>query len=131
MNPQQCPGLYHFPPKGKPKSQTIWISKELGSLARPSLRWIYERTEMNIRVFRPPNTGTIWPSISVWVGWWPGVLEEEQPGVPQQDHLVHARILLCSTSVRDRCGITSGVLHHLSIKVRVEVWRTRIQPGQP
>ncbi len=32
----------------------------------------------------------------VWLGWWAGLPAPQQPGVPvQQEHLVHARHVLC------------------------------------
>jgi len=60
MNLNSAPAFIHFPPKGKPKKQDNMDIQRVGFSGEAIARWIYERTEMNIRVFRPPNyTGTM------------------------------------------------------------------------
>jgi len=55
-----APAFIHFPPKGKPKKQDHMDLQRVGFSAEAIARWIIERTEINIRVFRPPNyTGTM------------------------------------------------------------------------
>ena len=49
-----------FPAKGKPKKADNMDLQRVGFSAEAIAKWIGERTEMNIRVFRPPNyTGTV------------------------------------------------------------------------
>jgi len=60
MNLNSAPAFIHFPPKGKPKKPDNMDIQRVGFSGEAIARWIYERTEMNIRVFRPPNyTGTM------------------------------------------------------------------------
>jgi len=55
-----APAFLHFPSKGKPKKQDNMDIQRVGFSAEAIARWIMERTEINIRVFRPPNyTGTM------------------------------------------------------------------------
>jgi len=55
-----APAFYHFPSKGKPKRADSMDIQRVGFSAEAIAKWIVERTEMNIRVFRPPNyTGTM------------------------------------------------------------------------
>jgi len=55
-----APAFLHFPAKGKPKKQDNMDIQRIGFSAEAIARWIMERTEINIRVFRPPNyTGTM------------------------------------------------------------------------
>jgi len=60
MNLNSAPAFILFPPKGKPKKPDNMDIQRVGFSGEAIARWIYERTEMNIRVFRPPNyTGTM------------------------------------------------------------------------
>merc|ERR1719410_2312954 len=60
MNLNSAPAFLHFPPKGKPKKQDILDIQRVGFSAEAVAKWMMERTEINIRVFRPPNyTGTM------------------------------------------------------------------------
>jgi len=60
LNLNSAPAFIHFPAKGKPKAADSLDIQRVGFSAEAVGRWIYERTEMNIRVFRPPNyTGTM------------------------------------------------------------------------
>jgi len=60
MNINSAPVFMHFPPKGKPKKVDNMDIQRVGFSGEAIARWIYERTDMNIRVFRPPNyTGTM------------------------------------------------------------------------
>jgi len=60
MNLNSAPAFIHFPSKTKPKKPDILDIQRVGFSAEAVARWIFERTEVNIRVFRPPNyTGTM------------------------------------------------------------------------
>ena len=60
MNLNSAPAFIHFPAKTKPKKPDILDIQRVGFSAEAVARWIFERTEVNIRVFRPPNyTGTM------------------------------------------------------------------------
>merc|ERR1712038_135677 len=60
MKLNSAPVFMHFPAKGKPKKQDSMDLQRVGFGADAIAKWINERTEINIRVFRPPNyTGTI------------------------------------------------------------------------
>jgi len=60
MNLNSAPAFLHFPPKGKPKKPDILDIQRVGFSAEAVAKWMMERTEINIRVFRPPNyTGTM------------------------------------------------------------------------
>ena len=60
MNLNSAPAFIHFPAKSKPRNQDILDIQRVGFNAEALAKWIHERTEVNIRVFRPPNyTGTI------------------------------------------------------------------------
>merc|ERR1712228_155182 len=55
-----APVFMHFPSKGKSKKADNMDIQRIGFSAEAIAKWIGERTEMNIRVFRPPNyTGTV------------------------------------------------------------------------
>jgi oligosaccharyltransferase complex subunit gamma len=55
-----APTFMHFPAKGKPKKVDVMDIQRLGINAEAIAKWIGERTDINIRVFRPPNySGTI------------------------------------------------------------------------
>jgi len=55
-----APVFMHFPSKGRPKKVDNMDIQRIGFSAEAIARWIYERSDMNIRVFRPPNyTGTM------------------------------------------------------------------------
>lgn len=60
MKLNSAPVFMHFPAKGKPKKMDTMDVQRIGFGAEAIAKWIGERTEVNIRVFRPPNyTGTI------------------------------------------------------------------------
>ncbi|KAK9508947.1 hypothetical protein O3M35_006377 [Rhynocoris fuscipes] len=55
-----APVFIHFPPKGKPKSADTFDIQRIGFAAESIAKWIAERTDIQIRVFRPPNySGTL------------------------------------------------------------------------
>merc|ERR1712156_545145 len=60
MKLNTAPEFMHFPAKGKPKKADNMDLQRVGFSAEAIAKWIGERTEMNIRVLRPPNyTGTV------------------------------------------------------------------------
>merc|ERR1712165_294009 len=60
MKLNTAPVFMHFPAKGKPKKADNMDLQRVGFGAEAIAKWIAERTEVNIRVFRPPNyTGTV------------------------------------------------------------------------
>lgn len=55
-----APVFMHFPPKGKPKNADNLDIQRIGFAAESIAKWIAERTDVQIRVFRPPNySGTL------------------------------------------------------------------------
>jgi len=55
-----APVFMHFPEKGKPKKGDQMDIQRIGFQAETIAKWIAERTDIQIRVFRPPNySGTI------------------------------------------------------------------------
>jgi oligosaccharyltransferase complex subunit gamma len=55
-----APVFIHFPPKGKVLAQDKMDIQRFGVEAEAISRWISERTDVQIRVFRPPNySGTM------------------------------------------------------------------------
>jgi len=55
-----APVFMHFPSKGKPKGPDTMDIQRIGFSAELIAKWIQERTEIQIRVFRPPNySGTV------------------------------------------------------------------------
>ncbi|KAJ9591652.1 hypothetical protein L9F63_001797 [Diploptera punctata] len=55
-----APVFMHFPPKGKPKQSDTMDIQRIGFAAEAITKWIAERTDVQIRVFRPPNySGTV------------------------------------------------------------------------
>ncbi len=60
MKFNSAPVFLHFPAKGKPKKADTMDIQRIGFGADAVAKWVQERTEVNIRVFRPPNyTGTL------------------------------------------------------------------------
>merc|ERR1711872_837684 len=60
MKLNTAPVFMHFPEKGKPKKHDNMDIQRVGFGAESIAKWIGERTEVSIRVFRPPNyTGTV------------------------------------------------------------------------
>jgi len=60
MKLNTAPVFMHFPAKGKPKKLDSMDIQRVGFGAESIAKWIGERTEVSIRVFRPPNyTGTV------------------------------------------------------------------------
>ncbi|XP_063695506.1 tumor suppressor candidate 3 [Culicoides brevitarsis] len=55
-----APVFMHFPAKGKPKGSDTMDIQRVGISAEVIAKWVQERTDLQIRVFRPPNySGTI------------------------------------------------------------------------
>nr|XP_054754864.1 tumor suppressor candidate 3-like [Lytechinus pictus] len=55
-----APSIIHFPAKGKPKKGDTFEIQRLGFQAENLAKWVSERTDVHIRIFRPPNySGTI------------------------------------------------------------------------
>lgn len=55
-----APVFMHFPAKGKPKGSDTMDIQRVGFSAEAIGKWIQERTDIQIRVFRPPNySGTV------------------------------------------------------------------------
>ncbi|OQR80256.1 tumor suppressor candidate 3-like [Tropilaelaps mercedesae] len=60
MGFNSAPIFMHFPEKGKPKKGDSMDIQRIGFQAEVLVKWIQERTDISIRVFRPPNySGTI------------------------------------------------------------------------
>jgi len=60
MKLNSAPVFMHFPEKGKPKKVDTMDLQRKGFGADAIANWIKDRTEVNIRIFRPPNyQGTI------------------------------------------------------------------------
>ncbi|XP_014216814.1 tumor suppressor candidate 3 [Copidosoma floridanum] len=55
-----APVYVHFPPKGKPKPADTMDIQRVGLAAEVISKWVFERTDIQIRVFRPPSySGTV------------------------------------------------------------------------
>ena len=66
MKLNSAPVFIHFPEKGKPKKADTMDIHRTGFHAEQIARWINERTDIFVRVFRPPNYfGTITVGIVV------------------------------------------------------------------
>jgi len=50
-----APAFVHFPPKGKPKKRDHMDIQRLGFLAEVLAKWIAERSDVYIRIYRGPN----------------------------------------------------------------------------
>lgn len=60
MKLNSAPVFMHFPAKGKPKKTDSMDIQRVGFGAEAIAKWIAERTDIQIRVFRPPNyAGTV------------------------------------------------------------------------
>ncbi|XP_008061461.1 tumor suppressor candidate 3 isoform X3 [Carlito syrichta] len=60
LNMNSAPTFMHFPPKGRPKRADTFDLQRIGFAAEQLAKWIADRTDIHIRVFRPPNySGTI------------------------------------------------------------------------
>ncbi|XP_003690642.1 tumor suppressor candidate 3 isoform X2 [Apis florea] len=60
MRLNAAPVYMHFPSKGKPKPADTMDIQRVGFGAEAIAKWISERTDIQIRVFRPPNySGTV------------------------------------------------------------------------
>jgi oligosaccharyltransferase complex subunit gamma len=60
MKLNSAPVFMHFPAKGKPKKMDTMDIQRIGFGAEAVAKWVQERTDIAIRVFRPPNyTGTV------------------------------------------------------------------------
>ncbi|XP_072941518.1 dolichyl-diphosphooligosaccharide--protein glycosyltransferase subunit TUSC3 [Epargyreus clarus] len=52
-----APVIMHFPAKGKPKPADTMDFERAGIHAEAIAKWIQDRSEVQVRVFRPPNYG--------------------------------------------------------------------------
>ncbi|XP_076770155.1 dolichyl-diphosphooligosaccharide--protein glycosyltransferase subunit TUSC3 isoform X4 [Arvicanthis niloticus] len=60
LNMNSAPTFMHFPSKGRPKRADTFDLQRIGFGAEQLAKWIADRTDVHIRVFRPPNySGTI------------------------------------------------------------------------
>ncbi|XP_074649706.1 dolichyl-diphosphooligosaccharide--protein glycosyltransferase subunit TUSC3-like [Tubulanus polymorphus] len=60
LNLNTAPVFMHFPAKGKPKRGDTLDIHRIGFAAEQISRWVAERTDIQIRVFRPPSySGTL------------------------------------------------------------------------
>uniref|UniRef100_UPI00358F17DD tumor suppressor candidate 3-like n=1 Tax=Myxine glutinosa TaxID=7769 RepID=UPI00358F17DD len=55
LNMNSAPTFMHFPPKGKPRRSDTFDLQRNGIMAEQLAKWITDRTEVVVRVFRPPN----------------------------------------------------------------------------
>ncbi|XP_018592683.1 magnesium transporter protein 1-like [Scleropages formosus] len=55
LNLNSAPTFIHFPPKGKPKRPDTYELQVRGFGAEQIARWIADRTDVHIRVLRPPS----------------------------------------------------------------------------
>ncbi|PAA92052.1 hypothetical protein BOX15_Mlig028467g3 [Macrostomum lignano] len=55
LKQNSAPVFIHFPAKGQPKKGDVMDIHRIGFQAEVMARWITERTDIQIRVFRPPN----------------------------------------------------------------------------
>ncbi|XP_018088427.1 magnesium transporter protein 1-like isoform X2 [Xenopus laevis] len=55
LNMNSAPTFIHFPPKGKSKRGDTYELQVRGFAAEQLARWVADRTDVNIRVIRPPN----------------------------------------------------------------------------
>nr|AEE62290.1 unknown [Dendroctonus ponderosae] len=55
MKINTAPVFVHFPPKGKPKTTDTMDIQRVGFGADAIARWINEKADIQIRIFRPPN----------------------------------------------------------------------------
>ncbi|XP_048883310.1 magnesium transporter protein 1-like [Brienomyrus brachyistius] len=55
LNMNSAPTFIHFPPKGKPKRADTYELQIRGFGAEQIARWIADRTDVHIRIIRPPN----------------------------------------------------------------------------
>ncbi|KAG8583508.1 hypothetical protein GDO81_008447 [Engystomops pustulosus] len=55
LNMNSAPTFIHFPAKGKPKRGDTYELQVRGFAAEQLARWIADRTDVNIRIMRPPN----------------------------------------------------------------------------
>ncbi|XP_054879613.1 magnesium transporter protein 1-like isoform X4 [Poeciliopsis prolifica] len=55
LNMNSAPTFLHFPPKGKPRRSDNYELQVRGFSADQLARWVADRTDVQIRVIRPPN----------------------------------------------------------------------------
>jgi len=55
MKLNSAPVFMHFPAKGRPKKVDTFDLQRVGFSAETIARWVAERTDIQVRVFRPPN----------------------------------------------------------------------------
>jgi len=60
LKTNSAPVFMHFPAKGKPNKGDTMDIHRVGFAAEQVARWVAERTDIQVRVFRPPNySGTL------------------------------------------------------------------------
>uniref|UniRef100_A0A4W6E307 Magnesium transporter 1 n=1 Tax=Lates calcarifer TaxID=8187 RepID=A0A4W6E307_LATCA len=55
LNMNSAPTFLHFPSKGKPRRSDTYELQVRGFAAEQLARWVADRTDVQIRVIRPPN----------------------------------------------------------------------------
>jgi hypothetical protein len=137
MKLNSAPVFMHFPAKGKPKKVDTMDIQRVGFGSEATAKWISERTDVHIRVFRPPNyTGTIallmlfalvsrtftifffraTSKCSLFKGGRPSLSEKKQPRVPlQQERMGNVRAHL-----RVRHDLRSNVEPHQGTAIHPE-----------
>ena len=55
LNLNTAPVFMHFPAKGKPKKSDTMDLQRIGLSSESLAKWVAERTDIHIRIFRPPN----------------------------------------------------------------------------
>lgn len=55
MKLNSAPVFMHFPAKGRPKKVDTFDLQRVGFSAESIARWVAERTDIQVRIFRPPN----------------------------------------------------------------------------
>ncbi|MED6262419.1 Magnesium transporter protein 1, partial [Ataeniobius toweri] len=55
LNMNSAPTFLHFPSKGKPRRSDTYELQVKGFSAEQLARWVADRTDVQIRVIRPPN----------------------------------------------------------------------------
>ena len=147
MKLNTAPVFMHFPAKGKPKKADNMDLQRVGFSAEAIAKWIGERTEMNIRVFRPPNyTGTV--ALLMLFAMVGGLLYLRRNNLEflynktawsllalffvfamtsGQVSVFLIYLVVFFTPVFFRCGTTSGA-RLLSTRAETEVWLTSTTP---
>ncbi|TKS68927.1 Tumor suppressor candidate 3 [Collichthys lucidus] len=100
LNMNSAPTFMHFPAKGKPKRADTFDLQRIGFASEQLAKWIADRTDVQIRVFRPPNySGDYCFGSASISGWGSAIFEEEQLGIHlQQGWLGHGCTVFAMTS---------------------------------